>query len=223
MRQTGIGNADSSKWPSGWLGAVIAEQVYVDFRKSCGEYRKKKLGELLTQIESLTVFRYEKAGEHKAETILELELELKEATLSDRLPITSDVESKFLSAAKCGSFSELEAIIDRYEVAILKSVDSNKMNALHLSAFLGTLKGTTLLIEKHGFDMMDSSNKYGRNAFLLSASGGKTDQMDYFVKSNPEILKSVDSQKKHFFLFRACFSCGNERLFVVPSASFRLS
>ena len=57
------------------------------------------------------------------------------------------------------------------------------------------LQGTEFLIEKHGFDMLDSSNRLVRNAFLLSAEGGKEDQMNYFVKRNPDFLKSVTSNK----------------------------
>ena len=73
---------------------------------------------------------------------------------------------------------------------VLKSTDKYKRNALHLCALGGTLRGIKLLIEKHGFDMFDSSNEFGRNAFLRAADGGKDDQIKYFVKRNPEIIKS---------------------------------
>ena len=39
QQQAGTGDKDPAKWPSSWLGALIAGKVYVDFRDRTPEGR----------------------------------------------------------------------------------------------------------------------------------------------------------------------------------------
>ena len=127
-------------------------------------------------------------------------------TTSCSLPITEitdEIKTEFLLAGRNGDISVLNEILDDFSITYLKSVtmDSEKLNVLHLSARYGTLQVTKYLIEL-GCDMFDDSNqifstKTRRNAFLLSAESGKTDQMKYFIGQKPEILKTVDSRNNN--------------------------
>lgn len=112
VRQTGVGNTDYLKWPCGWLGVIVTGKIYVDFRKSFGEERKKKFGELLTQIELLTKFRFEKIFENDAESILELEEKLRQAKLKAKWPVTNDAEFDLLltKAAASGGVEKVKAL-----------------------------------------------------------------------------------------------------------------
>ena len=115
----------------------------------------------------------------------------------------------FLIAAELGETNHMDYFIRsdpsnaQYAWAsILKTVDNEKNNALHISALKGTLQGTKFLVEKHGFNEFDKSNDMGRNAFLCSVSGcdsdkecARFDQVKYFLKRKPDILVSVDSKK----------------------------
>ena len=65
---------------------------------------------------------------------------------------------------------------------ILRSVDSKKFNALHLSASYGTLQTTKFLVEEHDFDISDISNNRKINALELAKSSGQSDQVEYFKK-----------------------------------------
>jgi len=129
-----------------------------------------------------------------------------------------DIESKgslnaFLIAAELGYTNHMEYFI-KSDPSILKTVDNEKNNALHISALKGTLQGTKFLVEKHGFNEFDDSNDMGRNAFLCSVSRcdhmyihdvfasdinkcAQFNQVKYFLKRKPDILVSVDSKKKN--------------------------
>ena len=134
--------------------------------------------------------------------------------------ITTDVEDDFLNAAKLGELSKLENIMKVYGNEVLKSINFAKNNALHLSACFGTLEGTEFLVEKHDFDISDSSPKSGQNAFLYAATGGKKDQMEYFVKINPDILKSVDSDEFNALHLSARFGTLEGTKFLVETHDF---
>ena len=229
------GDFDPAKWPCDWLGVIIAGQTYVDFRKA--DQHKMKLEELLKLVQHLAEFPIERVNDAH-QTLSEMELNEVEKTIPwisnllkslstkaresimEKKQITKDVENKFLEAATLGELSQLEKIIEDYGPEILKSVDEVKANALHRSAKFGTLQGTKFFVERHDFDMSDSSNNFGRNAFLFSASGGNEDQMNYFVKTNPDILKTIDSNKYNALHLSARFGTLEGTEFLVANHGF---
>ena len=88
-----------------------------------------------------------------------------------------------------GKLEQMEYFI-KSNPEIAKSVDLRNFNALHLSTRYGTLEGTECLVENHGFDILDSSNVIGQNSFLLAATVGKPDHMQFFIEKNPDVLIS---------------------------------
>ena len=65
-------------------------------------------------------------------------------------------QNAFLISAKNGKIEQMEYLLN-IDPDILKSVDSHKLNALHLCAQLGTLEGSKFLVEKNDFDIFDRS------------------------------------------------------------------
>ena len=116
-------------------------------------------------------FRNDDIPEIKLAELLE---QVKYLVEGNTVTINQTIENEFLKAAKLGELSTLENIIEVHGNKILKLLDADKNNALHLSAEFGTLGGTTFLVEKHYFDIYDRTNEYCQNAFLLSAKRGNT-------------------------------------------------
>ena len=96
----------------------------------------------------------------------------------------------------------------------------DKRNALHISARSGTLKVTKFLVEQYQFNMFDSSNIHERNAFLCSASGGKVDQMKYFLRKNPNLAKTSTSDKFNALHLSAKFGTLQGTKFLVEILNF---
>ena len=68
---------------------------------------------------------------------------------------------------------------------ILNSVDSCNWNALHISAFSGSLAGTKFLGKnrwQHEFDVFDKHNSFDMDAFQLAKKAGNWWQVRYLYK-----------------------------------------
>ena len=128
-------------------------------------------------------------------------------------------KNSFLLSAAEGKQQQMEYFIEQ-DPKILKSVALDKRNALHISARSGTLKVTKFLAEQHQFNMFDSSNIHERNAFLCSASGGKVDQMEYFLRKNPNLAKTSNSDKFNALHLSAKFGTLQGTKFLVEIHNF---
>ena len=83
---------------------------------------------------------------------------------------------------------------------ILKSVDSDKCNVLHLCANFGTLEGTKFLVEIHAFDIFDRSNRYSLNAIQLARKNTNSDQVEYFLQATePKPVAGFFKKLKNLF------------------------
>lgn len=88
----------------------------------------------------------------------------------DFFNISNDLgRNAFLISAEVGELEKMKYFIQK-QPNIIDSVDSENFNALHLSAQFGTLDGSKFLVEQHGFDIRDSSNKFNQSSIELSDS-----------------------------------------------------
>lgn len=81
---------------------------------------------------------------------------------------------------------------------------------------------TEFLVETHGFDVFNTTNNLGRNAFLLSAEGGKVNQMKYFIKKRPDIINSTDSDKFNALHLSAQFGTRKGSEFLIENHGFNV-
>ena len=95
-------------------------------------------------------------------------------------------------------------------------------SALQLSAEYGSLEMIKFLVEKHDFDIFDKDSG-SDNAFLISARKGKTDQMEYFVNKNPDILRSVCNENFNALHLSASYGTLQTTKFLVEEHDFDIS